>query len=81
MAQESKLEINIEEVTEPQIFMPPKRMITWSYREGRPCYVCEREVVAILPKLPNHARIVCLDGNKLWWAEHCGRLSNTPNNQ
>lgn len=68
----SKIELNIEEVTEQQIFTPPKKMITWSYREGKPCYVCEREVVAILPKLPNHANVVCLNGESLWWATHCG---------
>lgn len=76
-----KMEIEVEEVTTPQIFDPPERMLVWSYREGKPCDLCEREVVAILPKLPNHARIVCLNENKLWWAEHCGRLPNTPNNQ
>ena len=26
-----KIKINIEEVTEPQIFNPPKKMITWSH--------------------------------------------------
>ena len=68
----SKIGLIVEEVTEPQIFNPPKRMITWSYREGEPCNVCEREVVAILPQLPNHANVVCLKGGFLWWATHCG---------
>lgn len=61
-----ELVINVEEVTEPQIFDPPKRMIVWSYICGKPCNVCEREVVAILPPLPNHANVICINGETLW---------------
>lgn len=70
----TELKLIIEEETEPQIFNPPKKMIVWSYNGGKPCYVCEREVVAILPKIPNHANVLCLNGETLWWATHCGRI-------
>lgn len=69
------IEVIVEEVTEPQIFDPPKKMLTWSDYEGEPNYVCEKEVVAILPKLPNHANVVCLaTGGGFWWATHCGTI-------
>ena len=71
---ELEIPIKVEEVTEPQIFNPPKRMIVWSKCEGKPCNVCEREVVAILPPLPYHANVICLNGASLWWATHCGIL-------
>lgn len=71
---ERVIEVIVEEVTEPQIFNPPKKMLTWSDYKGKPNYVCEKEVVAILPKLQYHANVVCLDGIGLWWATHCGTI-------
>lgn len=68
------IEVIVEEVTEPQIFDPPKKMLTWNDYEGKANYVREREVVAILPKLPYHANVLYLDGSLVKWATHCGTI-------
>ena len=70
----AKITIELEEVTEPQVFKTPQRMLVWSLREGKACDFCVRDVVAILPPLPNHANVVCLNGTSLWWANHCAKL-------
>ena len=71
----------IEEISEPQIFDPPKRMLVWSYKEGKVHDACMRDVVAILPELPNHANILCLYDGTLWWATHCGMLKEEAANE
>lgn len=68
----ARIVLEVEEVVEPQVFNPPRKMLVWSYREDIPCNVEEREVVAVLPKMPYHASVIYLDGSLLKWAEHCG---------
>ncbi len=68
--------MEIEEFNFPQIFKKPLKLYVWSYNQGKICNFHETEVVAILPKLPNHANIVCLDDGKVSWANNCGVLFN-----
>ena len=73
-----KIEIELKETTEPQVFENPKKMFTWSMREGKVVYFRVLPVIAILPKkacdFASHANVVCLDGHKFWWATHCAEI-------
>lgn len=50
----------LEQVTAPQIFDPPKRMIVWSYEQGEPVHVLDIPVIAVLPEIPGHASVMGL---------------------
>jgi hypothetical protein len=69
-----ELKVKIGEITEPQIFSPPRKLYTWSMQQGEVAYFRECDVVAILPPLPNHANVVCIADGKVWWAMHCGTI-------
>ena len=69
----------VEEVTKPQVFDPPKEMLVWSYREGRPDNVEVAEVLAIISKLKRHANVIYKlkdDENKCFWACCCGLIKS-----
>lgn len=68
----------LKEITEPQIFDPPKKMVVWNYDKGRPVDVRELPVIAILPRLRTHANIVCRDGGLDWWATACAEIPEEP---
>ena len=70
--------MELEEITEPQIFDPPRKMMVWSYRDGEVCDFCEREVIAILPVMRYHAHVVCRNGESLWWGTHCAPIPEKP---
>ena len=70
----ARIVFEVEEVVEPQVFNPPRKMLVWNYKEGVSCIVGEREVVAVLPRMPYHASVIYLDGSSLLWAEHCGTV-------
>lgn len=44
---------SLETITTPQVFNPPKRLLTWSYSMGTPVDIAERDVLAILPAVGN----------------------------
>lgn len=64
----------LKEITEPQIFDPPRKLLVWSYRYGEPENVREADVVAILPSLPYHANILCAGSIGITWATHCAEI-------
>lgn len=64
----------LKQVTEPQVFDPPKEHITWSYKEGKPVHIRCLPVIAILPKLECHARVIAKDGYNLWWSDNCAEV-------
>lgn len=67
------------EITERQIFNPPKKLLVWDCREGNPENIREALVVAILPAIPYHPNIVCLGIigriiGSVTWATHCAEI-------
>lgn len=70
--------IELKEVTEPQVFDPPKKMVVWNYNEGHPVDVRELQVIAILPKLQTHLSILCKDGGLERWATSCAEIPEEP---
>lgn len=68
----------LKEITEPQIFDPPRKLLVWSHRDGKPEYVREADVVAILPALPYHANILCAGSIGITWATHCAEIPEEP---
>lgn len=70
--------IELKEITEPQFFNPPKKMVVWNMREGREENVREVNVVAILPELPYHANVVCQESGRTTWATHCAEIPEEP---
>ena len=70
--------IELKEVTKPQIFDPPKKMVVWNYNEGHPVGVRELPVIAILPRLQTHLSILCKDGGLERWATSCAEIPEEP---
>lgn len=72
------MQIELKEITEPQVFKSPKKMFIWSMREGKVENFRILPVIAILPEkvcdFAGHANVVCLDGLKFWWATHCAEI-------
>ena len=69
----------VEEVTKTQVFDPPKEMLVWSYREGKPDNAEVVEVMAIIGKLERHARVIYKfkgDDRACYWASHCGLIKS-----
>lgn len=68
----------LKEITEPQIFDPPRKLLVWNCRDGETENVREANVVAILPALPYHANIVCAGSIGITWATHCAEIPEEP---
>lgn len=64
----------LKQVTTPQIFDPPKRMIVWSYEQGTPVHVLDIPVIAVLPEIPGHASVMGLRYGRVWWSEYCAEI-------
>lgn len=64
----------LEQVTAPQIFDPPKRMIVWSYEQGNPVHVLNIPVIAVLPEIPGHASVMGLRNGRVWWSACCAEI-------
>ena len=69
------VEMQLEELTEPQIFDEPKQLYTWRNQDGHVVDFLVLPVIAILPKTLcnslNHANVICIKDGKFWWACHC----------
>lgn len=70
--------IELVEITVPQIFDQPKKMVVWNMHEGREENVREVIVVAILPELTCHANVVCQESWGTTWATHCAEIPEEP---
>lgn len=62
--------IELEEITEPQIFDPPKKMLVWGRYEG----VVERDVYAIVNRGDGSFMVVC----KYATWKHCAEIPKVP---
>ena len=58
--------IELEEITEPQVFLHPKKMLAWNEK-----YLAIRTIVAILPGG------VAIDEDKNW-ISHCAEIPDDP---
>ena len=71
------VEMELEEITKPEVFNKPKELYTWRMQEGRVVDFLVLPVIAILPKkLCNslyHANVICIKDGAFWWASHCGK--------
>lgn len=71
------VEMELEELTEPQIFDEPKLLYTWRMNDGHVVDFLVLPVIAILPKTLcnslNHANVICIKDGAFWWACHCAK--------
>lgn len=70
--------VDVESLDTPQVFDPPRDMVTWNYRNGEFCDVAEREVLAILPNIMQHDRVVFKSGISIGYAKYCALLPDPP---
>ena len=61
-------EIELKEVTEPQIFIPPRKMLVWGPYEG----ITVLDVCAIVNR--EHLPVIC--ENSTW--QHCAEIPKVP---
>lgn len=69
----------VEPVTKLQVFDPPKEMLVWSYREGKPENIEVAEVMAIISKLECHANVIYKlkgDDRTCYWSSCCGLIKS-----
>lgn len=70
--------VDVESLDTPQVFDPPRDMVTWNYRNGEFCDVAEREVIAILPNVTQHSCVVFKSGISIGYAKYCALLPEKP---
>mgnify|MGYP003448112106 FL=1 len=63
--------IELKEVTEPQIFIPPKKMLVWGHYEG----ITELDVYAIV----NRESFPVICENSTW--QHCAEIPEVPESE
>ena len=72
------VEIEVDEITEPQIFEKPTQLYTWRMQEGRVTDFLNLPVLAILPKTLcnsyHHANVICIKDGVFWWATNCAKI-------
>lgn len=63
----------IEEITEPQIFNPPQRMLVWDDEGGKP-NVKEALVQAIVVSKHSDCKVICENDSSLIRFGHCAKI-------